>query len=92
MGGLKPRPTKPDPVALLDALVVLVVGYVVGTVTRWFAGVAAIAALLLAVLGLAVPDSLLGLVDPVVAFYAGNELLFVAGFLFAIAHRERGES
>lgn len=78
--------------ALLDALVVLVVGYVVGTVTRWFAGVAAILALVLAVLGLAVPESLLGVVDPVVAFYAGNELLFVSGFLFAIAHGEHRES
>lgn len=74
---------------LLDAVVVLVVGYVDGTVTRWFAGVAAVVALALAILGLAVPDSMLSLADPVIAFYAGNELLFVSGFLFAIAHRER---
>lgn len=77
---------------LLDAIVVLVVGYVAGTVTRWFAGIAAVVALVLAILGLAVPGSLLAAADPVLAFYGGNELLFVSGFLFAIAHREREES
>ena len=77
--------------ALLEALVVFVVGYVSGTVTRWFATVAAILALLLAILGLAAPGWVFGLVDPVLAFYEGNELLFLSGFLFAIAHRERGD-
>ncbi|MFC5973287.1 hypothetical protein ACFPYI_18305 [Halomarina salina] len=77
--------------ALLEALVIFVVGYVSGTVTRWFAGLAAIFALLLAILGLAAPGWFLNLLDPVLTFYEGNELLFLSGFLFAIAHRERGE-
>lgn len=72
---------------LLEAVVVFVVGYVSGTVTRWFAGLAAIAALLLAVLGLAAPPGLHTLLEPVLSVYAGNELLFLSGFLFAIAKR-----
>ncbi|MFC6938640.1 hypothetical protein ACFQE8_01530 [Salinirubellus sp. GCM10025818] len=72
---------------LVEAVVVFVVGYVSGTVTRWFAGLAAIAALVLAVLGLAAPASFFAIADPVLSFYAGNELLFLSGFLFAIAHR-----
>lgn len=72
---------------LLEAVVVFVVGYVSGTVTRWFAGIAAIAALLLAVLGFAAPPTLFALVEPVLSVYAGNELLFLSGFLFAIASR-----
>jgi hypothetical protein len=72
---------------LLEAVVVFVVGYVSGTVTRWFAGVAAIAALLLAALGVAAPPTLFALVEPVLTVYAGNELLFLSGFLFAIASR-----
>jgi hypothetical protein len=75
--------------ALLEALVIFVVGYVSGTITRWFAGVAAILALLLAILGLAAPEWFLNLLAPVLSVYAGNELLFLSGFLFAIAHRER---
>jgi hypothetical protein len=74
---------------LIDAAVVFVVGYVSGTVTRWFAGLAAVLALVLAVLGLAAPASLFAVVDPVLSFYSGNELLFLSGFLFAIAHRSR---
>ena len=76
---------------LLEAIVVFVVGYVSGTVTRWFAGLAAIAALLLALLGLAAPDSFFAIANPVLEFYYGNELLFLAGFLFAIAHRDDEE-
>ncbi|MFD1515511.1 hypothetical protein [Halomarina rubra] len=76
--------------ALLEALVIFVVGYVSGTITRWFAGVAAILALLLAILGLAAPGWFLDILDPLFRVYAGNELLFLSGFLFAIAHRERG--
>lgn len=77
---------------LLAAVVVFLVGYVSGTVTRLFAGIAAGLALLLAVLGVAAPASFFDLVHPVLAFYDGNELLFLSGFLFAIAHRgERRE-
>ena len=76
-----------DSMGLVEAVVVFVVGYVSGTVTRWFAGLAAVAALVLAVLGLAAPASFFALADPVLSFYAGNELLFLSGFLFAIAHR-----
>ena len=76
---------------LVEAVVVFVVGYVSGTVTRWFAGLAAVVALILAVLGLAAPASFFVLVDPVLSFYAGNELLFLSGFLFAIAHRSSGD-
>jgi hypothetical protein len=77
---------------LLEALVVFVVGYVSGTVTRVFAGLAAVVALVMAALGLAAPASFFELTEPVLEFYAGNELLFLSGFLFAIAHRERGGS
>lgn len=77
--------------ALLEALVIFVVGYVSGTITRWFATVAAILALLLAILGLAAPGWFTNLVDPILTVYEGNELLFLSGFLFAIAHRERGD-
>lgn len=73
---------------LVEAVVILVVGYVSGTVTRLFAGIAAVVALLLAILGFATPASVLDFLDPVLAFYRGNELLFLAGFLFAIDHRE----
>jgi hypothetical protein len=77
---------------LVEAVVIFAIGYVSGAVTRWLAGVAAVVALLLAVLGLAAPDSLFVVVEPVLAFYRGNELLFVSGFLFAIARRERSEA
>jgi predicted Co/Zn/Cd cation transporter (cation efflux family) len=78
--------------SLLEAAVVFVVGYVSGTVTRVFAGVAAVVALVLAALGLAAPAAFFDLADPVLRFYAGNELLFLSGFLFAIAYRSTGES
>lgn len=64
-----------------------VVGFLTGTVTRWFAGLAAVVALVLAVLGLALPASVLAIADPVLAVYAGNELLFLSGFLFATARQ-----
>jgi len=77
-------------VTLLEAVVVFVVGYVSGTVTRWFAWLAAVVALVLAIFGLAAPPSFFHLVEPVLAVYNGNELLFLSGFLFAIAQRQRG--
>jgi hypothetical protein len=75
-------------VSLLSALVVFLVGYLSGRLTKWFAELAAIAALLLAILGLAAPEPVFSVLDPVLAFYAGNELLFISGFLFGIAHDE----
>lgn len=70
---------------LVEAVVVLVVGYLSGVVTRWVAGLAAVAALLLAVFGLAAPEVAVSLARPVLSVYANNELLFLAGFLFGIA-------
>ena len=75
---------------LLESVFVFFVGYVSGTVTRWFAGFAAVAALVLAVLGLAAPASFFELLAPVVDVYTGNELLFLSGFLFAISSVRRG--
>ncbi len=75
---------------LVAALVVFVVGYLCGVVTRWVAGLAALAALVLAVLGLAAPAPLFGVVQPVLSVYAGNELLFLSGFLFAISRAGSG--
>ena len=69
--------------ALFEAVVVFVVGILAGTVVRWVAGPAAVVALGLAVLGFATPE--IGLVTYVLdRYYLGNELLFVAGFLFGI--------
>ena len=69
--------------SLLTAIVVFVVGFLSGTVTRWFAGLAAIVALVLVLLGVVVPD--IALVDTVLdRYYLGNELLFISGFLFGI--------
>ncbi|WP_135365248.1 hypothetical protein [Halosimplex halophilum] len=76
---------------LLEAILVFAVGYVCGAVTRIFAGIAAILALVLAVLGVALPASIVGIVDPILGVYLGNELLFLSGFLFAIAHDPAGE-
>jgi hypothetical protein len=76
---------------LLEAVLVFAVGYVAGAVTRIFAGVAAVAALVLVVLGVALPEAIAGLVDPILAVYLGNELLFLSGFLFAIAHNPAGD-
>ncbi|WP_415379219.1 hypothetical protein [Halosimplex sp. TS25] len=71
---------------LLEAVLVFAVGFVCGAVTRLFAGLAAVAALVLAILGIALPPSIVGIVDPILGVYLGNELLFLSGFLFAIAH------
>jgi hypothetical protein len=79
-------------VTLLGAVAVFVVGYVSGTVTRVFAGIAAVGALVLAILGAAAPASFFVLAEPVLSFYYGNELLFLSGFLFGIAHREARRS
>ena len=69
--------------SLLQAIVVFVVGFLAGTVTRLVAGLAAVVALVLVVLGVALPE--IGLVTSVVeTYYRGDELLFVAGFLFGI--------
>ncbi|QLH80371.1 hypothetical protein [Halosimplex pelagicum] len=77
---------------LLEAILVFAVGYVCGAVTRIFAGVAAILALVLAILGVALPASIVGIADPILGVYLGNELLFLSGFLFAIAHDPAGET
>jgi hypothetical protein len=69
--------------SLLAAVVVFVVGLLSGTVVRWFAGLAAIVALVLVVLGIS--SLQLGFVDWVLEnYYLGNELLFLSGFLFGI--------
>ena len=69
--------------SLLAAAVVFVVGLLSGVVVRWVAGLAAVVALVLVLLGWAAPD--IGLVTYVVeTYYLGNELLFLAGFLFGI--------
>ncbi|WP_254534536.1 hypothetical protein [Halomarina litorea] len=70
---------------LAEAVVILVVGYLAGVVTRWVAGLAAVVALVLAVFGLAAPEFVVGVTRPVLSVYADNELLFLAGFLFGIA-------
>lgn len=74
--------------ALLEAIFIFIVGFVSGTVTRWFAGFAAIVALLLAILGFAAPQSFFTLIAPVLDIYSGNELLFLSGFLFAISRSQ----
>jgi len=69
--------------ALLEAILVFVVGLLAGTVVRWIAGLAAVVALVLAILGFTTLD--VGLVEYVLdRYYLGNELLFVSGFLFGI--------
>ena len=66
--------------------VVFVVGYVAGRVTSWIAGLAAVAALALFLLGLAAPAPVAGVVESVLErFYYGNELLFLSGFLLGVA-------
>ncbi|WP_132059554.1 hypothetical protein [Halorussus amylolyticus] len=77
--------------SLVTAVVVFVVGFLSGTVVRWFAGLAAIAALVLVLLGATTPD--IGLVSYVLErYYLGNELLFLSGFLFGIAANGQEES
>lgn len=69
--------------SLVTALLVFVVGLVSGTVVRWFAGLAAIVALVLVLLG--VTSIEVSLIDNVLeGYYLGNELLFLSGFLFGI--------
>lgn len=69
--------------ALFEAVLVFVVGFVSGTVVRWFAGLAAFVALALAVLGVTTLE--IGLVNQLLeGYYFGNELLFISGFLFGI--------
>jgi len=76
--------------SLVSALVVFLVGFVSGTVVRWFAGLAAIVALVLVVLGATTPD--IGLVNGIIdRYYLGNELLFISGFLFGIDAEETTE-
>ena len=76
--------------ALLEALLVFVVGFVSGTVVRWFAGLAAFVALVLVILGVATPE--ITLVEQVVRrYYLGNELLFISGFLFGIDAKQTKE-
>jgi hypothetical protein len=75
---------------LLTLLLVFVVGYVSGRLTSWLAGLAALAALALFLLGLAAPASVTGVIDGVLAgFYYGNELLFLSGFLFGVSGGRR---
>jgi hypothetical protein len=69
--------------ALLEAVLVFVVGLVSGTVVRWVAGLAAVVALVLAVLGVTTLE--VGFVTRLLdQYYFGNELLFISGFLFGI--------
>lgn len=76
--------------ALIGALVVFVVGLISGTVVRWFAGLAAIVALVLVLLGATTPD--IGLVNQIIEeYYLGNELLFISGFLFGIDAKKTKE-
>jgi hypothetical protein len=77
--------------ALLEAALILVLGFLVGYLTRLVATAAAVVALALAVLGLAAPPALFELLQPILAVYAGNELVFIAGFLFAIGAGESGD-
>lgn len=76
--------------ALLEALVVFVVGFVSGTVVRWFAGLAAFVALILVILGVTTPQ--ITLEDHILQrYYLGNELLFISGFLFGIDAKQTKE-
>lgn len=69
--------------SLFTAIVVFAVGLVSGTVVRWFAGLAAIVALVLVLIG--VTSIEVSLIDHVLErYYLGNELLFLSGFLFGI--------
>jgi hypothetical protein len=76
--------------SFITALVVFVVGFLSGSVVRWFAGLAAIIALVLVLLGTVTPQ--IGLVDHIVnQYYVGNELLFISGFLFGIDAKQTKE-
>jgi hypothetical protein len=75
--------------SLVTGIVAFVIGLLSGVIVRWVAGLAALVALLLVILGVAAPD--IGIVDYVVQqYYHGNELPFLAGLLFGIdAHGTR---
>lgn len=76
--------------SLLTAIVVFVVGLLSGTVVRWVAGLAAVVALVLVLLG--VSSFEVGIVDFVLqAYYVGNELLFLSGFLFGVDAKKTRE-
>ncbi len=78
--------------SLLTAIGIFVVGFISGTVTRWFAGLAAIIALVLVLLGGVAPDPVNSLVGHIVQqYYVGNELLFISGFLFGIDAKKTKE-
>ncbi|WP_458188455.1 hypothetical protein [Haladaptatus sp. NG-WS-4] len=78
--------------SLLTAIGIFVVGFLSGTVTRWFAGLAAFLALVLVLLGGVAPDPLSSLVDHILQqYYVGNELLFISGFLFGIDAKKTKE-
>jgi len=69
--------------SLLTAVAVFVVGFLSGVVVRWVAGLAAVVALALVVLGITSVE--ISVVDAVVRnYYLGNELLFLSGLLFGI--------
>lgn len=69
--------------SFLTGVVIFVVGLISGTVVRWFAGLAAIGAIILVLLG--ITSLQISLVDHILQqYYVGNELLFLAGFLFGI--------
>lgn len=69
--------------SLLSAVVVFVVGLFSGVLVRWTAGLAAIVALVLVLLGVTSLD--IAFVHFIVEqYYRGNELLFLAGLLFGI--------
>jgi hypothetical protein len=78
-------------VALLEAALILLLGFLVGYLTRLVATAAAVVALALAVLGMAAPPAFFDLLEPISSVYAGNELVFIAGFLFAIGASESRE-
>ena len=77
--------------ALLEAALILLLGFLVGYLIRKVATAAAVVALALAVFGLAAPPALFDLLQPLLSVYAGNELVFIAGVLFAIGAGESRE-
>lgn len=77
--------------AFLEAALILLLGFLVGYLTRLVAMAAAVVALVLAILGLAAPPAIFDLIQPILDVYAGNELVFIAGFLFAIGAGESQE-
>lgn len=71
---------------LVALAVVFVVGYLGGRLTSRLSALAGAVALALFLLGVAAPDSALGAVESLLAgVYAGNEFLFLSGFLFGVS-------